>query len=129
MTVYEQWFAASMRKVAETRAIQATNACGTGRALVSEGIDVDSDEVGDSIHPKEMAARIASLIDKVPEEYRDSATIEIVAHDGWYEWIICYNRPETDGEMQQRLDLVRAAAQRQEAEARAQYEALKSKFE
>lgn len=118
----------AMRQLVEIRAIQATITYGEKRGMVAENIMVGDDEIGDRIHPKDMASQILSLLDKVPEEYRDSATIGVDPEDGACTWTLSYERPETDAELQNRINIVRDAEQRQEAEARAQYERLKKTF-
>lgn len=69
----------------------------------------------------------------IPEQYRDKADFEI---DDKYEYgnqyinaVITYYVPETDEEMSKRAAAVKAAADRAEAEQRAEYERLKAKFE
>jgi hypothetical protein len=73
--------------------------------------------------------------EEVPQEYRDSVTIDIDLSTGEYEtpeMSVYYFRPETDQEEAVRegreAAYQRARAERQEADERAEFERLKRKY-
>lgn len=75
------------------------------------------------------------MLEQVPPEFRESATVNIDLATGEYEtpgMSIYYFRPETDGEEAAReaseATLERAYEARREAVERAEYERLKKKF-
>lgn len=81
---------------------------------------------------------VASLQERIPEEFQATATVEFDSVGSYYDSHygrveVKYRRPETDEEWERRKANVmqRLAAQRasQEAAERAQFEALKAKYE
>lgn len=55
--------------------------------------------------PHKLIAYIAFLqtvLAAIPEELRESACVNIVANEGWYEYEIEYERPETQQERENR---------------------------
>ena len=73
------------------------------------------------------------VVEKIPEEYRANAEIEIDSIGGYEgehhaEVNISYERPETDEEMATRLDNERRQRINSEAREREEYERLKLKF-
>lgn len=99
-------------------------------------ITVLDTEQCDGDWPPETAAEFMawwqSMIDRIPEEHRSEARIEIDTTAGYDRDFahleIYYLRPETDEERAARVQAEQARAEAREAQERARYEALKAKF-
>lgn len=99
--------------------------------------DIYGSVIGDAYTADKLSKFVsffAALLQKVPEQYRDTATVEIDSVGGYEgehhaEIIVSYERPETEAEKTARL---REEAREREAATRnerGQYERLRAKFE
>jgi hypothetical protein len=121
-------YTTALTALADNRALMQTRQFGTERGMVTESIDIGYDEIGNVIHPQKMAKNILSLLDRIPEEHRESAYLSLNDEDYGYSWELTYSRPETDEEMSKRLAAVERQRKRVEDEERARYEELKARF-
>jgi hypothetical protein len=75
---------------------------------------------------------VEDITNDVPEEFRDSIRIygekEYVECDSWTVVKASYKRPETDSELQARLDSIRHQFAQEAFAARREYDRLKAKF-
>jgi hypothetical protein len=65
----------------------------------------DSDVIGGSNCIVDLIAHLQATLEKVPEEFRSVATIEIEAYD-WIGSQVTYQRPITEAEVVARLDRI-----------------------
>jgi len=76
---------------------------------------------------------LKAMADAIPEGYRASAIVELETKMDWDSpsgtLVLCYDRPETPLEEQQRLGRAIAEQNRKDETDRDQYERLKAKFE
>ena len=72
---------------------------------------------------------IEAVTADVPEEFRDSATVELYFGESGGHLTVQYTRPETDEEMRHRLAEDENYLRRLERRERNEYERLKAKFE
>lgn len=74
--------------------------------------------------------QITKGIERIPPEYREAATVELVGdYDECSRLALKYSRPETEQEIAARVAAALAYAKSKQAQERATYEALKRKFE
>ena len=75
--------------------------------------------------------RMQAKLEEIPEEYRQSAKIEVREHDdlGRAEYVIKYTRPETEQEIKARDAEIEAMKRRRERNEREQLARLKRKYE
>ncbi|NQV44381.1 MAG: hypothetical protein HQ501_05725 [Rhodospirillales bacterium] len=76
---------------------------------------------------------VEKYLELVPEEYRDSAAIETVSfrdslRECWLNVKVCFHRPETDEEMEERLADEEAQKVEQQKLERQMLEELKERF-
>ncbi len=77
---------------------------------------------------REFVAWANALLDGVPEEFRDSAEIDLESDESGAHISAWYDRPETAEEVEERTARARQRMDETNARERAMYEALKAKF-
>lgn len=92
---------------------------------------LDDGDEEQSIPLEEAIIWLSSELAKIPAEHRGSAKLKV---SGYGEYVhvyagIEYLRPETDEEMQERLDFLNEVAYDSERYERATYKLLKAKYE
>lgn len=100
------------------------------RSTVNQKVDFDRYELDNKL--TKVIARLQEVLAGIPEEYRDSADMDVSAYDeygsSYVSVEITYRRPETDQEMEARE--FREEAYRKASCERdlAEFERLKAKF-
>lgn len=78
---------------------------------------------------REFVAWANTLLDGIPEPFRDSARMDLDYDDGTNHMSVWYDRPETSEEAAERTAKAQQAREERERNYRAMYEALKWKYD
>jgi hypothetical protein len=77
------------------------------KKIVTEHVDSSHIQDIGQTNLKSLIARLQSVLDSVPAEHREAATLEVLAYD-WEGVDVFYNRQMTDAEYQEHVAVVDA---------------------